>query len=321
MQGQADRVTTSAPDRPSSAATTIGVGSAHAWLLATRPKTLLVGVTPILLGAAAALHHGSGVNWLAVLAALFGAVMIQIGANLANDVFDHEKGADTEERIGPLRVTQAGLLTPRQVRGGMVACFAAAFLVGIYLTAIAGWPIVVIGLASIASGIAYTGGPYPLGYNGLGDIFVMLFFGPVAVCGTMFVACGVFTPVSLVASLACGALATAVLAVNNVRDVFTDTKTGKRTLAVRFGRRFGVFEYAALVAIAEAVPVVLVVGFGVHYAALAALFTAPLGIKLAVTLAKNRDGAILNAALADTAKLLLVHGVLLSVGIALAGRS
>ncbi len=317
MDWQAEPVVTSTPGNPSRAATDIGVGSAQAWLLATRPKTLLVGVTPILLGAASAIHRADGVNWLAVFAALVGAVMIQIGANLANDVFDHEKGADTEERIGPLRVTQAGLLTPRQVRGGMVACFAAAFLVGIYLTAIAGWPIVVIGIASIASGVAYTGGPYPLGYNGLGDIFVMFFFGPVAVCGTMFVACGAFTPVSLVASFACGALATAVLAVNNVRDVFTDTKTGKRTLAVRFGRQFGVVEYAALVAIAELVPVVLVFGFGVHYAALAALLTLPLGIKLAITVAKNRDGAILNAALANTAKLLLIHGVLLSIGIAL----
>ena len=299
-------------------------GSFGAWILATRPKTLLVGLTPVLLGAASAYELRRDeidtpwpIQWLAIVAALVGAILIQIGTNLANDVFDHEKGADTEERIGPLRVTQAGLLTPTQVRGGMIACFAAAFLVGVYLTFVAGWPVVVIGLASIASGIAYTGGPYPLGYNGLGDVFVAFFFGPVAVCGTCYVATHAFTPVSLVASFECGALATAVLAVNNVRDVFTDTKSGKRTLAVRFGRKFGVAEYAVCIAIAELVPVALVLFFGIHPAALSGLVTLPFAVKLVTTLAKNTDGEILNGTLASTAKLLLIHGILLSIGIAL----
>ncbi|MEO7110640.1 MAG: 1,4-dihydroxy-2-naphthoate octaprenyltransferase, partial [Polyangiaceae bacterium] len=169
----------------------IAVGSARAWILATRPQTLLVGAVPVMLGAAAAQRLGA-VRWIAVIAALFGSILIQIGTNLANDVFDYEKGTDTHERIGPLRVTQAGLLSARSVRTGMIISFALAALTGVYLTMIGGLPIIIIGLASIASGIAYTGGPYPLGYHGLGDIFVMVFFGPAAFCGTTFVASGRF---------------------------------------------------------------------------------------------------------------------------------
>jgi 1,4-dihydroxy-2-naphthoate octaprenyltransferase len=304
--------------------TEIGVGSARAWILATRPQTLLVGAVPVMLGAAAALRLGA-VRWSAVIAALFGSILIQIGTNLANDVFDYEKGTDTHERIGPLRVTQAGLLSARQVRTGMIISFALAALTGVYLTMIGGLPIVIIGLASIASGVAYTGGPYPLGYHGLGDIFVMVFFGPVAVCGTTLVASegasGRLDAVAFIASLAAGALATGVLVVNNVRDIETDVKTNKRTLAVRFGRSFGVGEYAVLVAVAMIVPIVLVFGFGVHIAALASLVTLPFAVKLVMTLNRERAGDILNRTLANTAKLLLAYGVLLSVGIALSARS
>ena len=161
------------------------------WLLATRPATLTVAVSPVLVGAAAAWRsHPGAVRFDAVLAALLGAVFIQIGTNLANDVFDYEKGADTAERLGPVRVTQSGLLKPRQVRVGMVVSFALATAAGAWLAHLCGWPVVAIGVASIASGIAYTGGPYPLGYNGLGDVFVFVFFGLVAVCGTAFVAIG-----------------------------------------------------------------------------------------------------------------------------------
>ncbi len=298
----------------------IGVGSARAWILATRPQTLLVGAVPVLLGAAAAARLGV-VRWNAVIGAFFGSILIQIGTNLANDVFDYEKGTDTHERIGPLRVTQAGLLSARQVRSGMIASFALAALFGSYLVSIGGLPIVVIGLASIASGIAYTGGPYPLGYHGLGDFFVLVFFGPVAVCGTSFVASGRFDTVAFVASLSAGALATAVLVVNNVRDIETDVKTNKRTLPVRFGRSFGVAEYAALIVVAMIVPFVLVFGFSVHLFALASLVTLPVALRLLMTLHRERAGEILNRTLASTAKLLLVHGVLLSIGIALSAHS
>jgi 1,4-dihydroxy-2-naphthoate octaprenyltransferase len=298
----------------------IGVGSLRAWILATRPQTLLVGAAPVLLGASAAVRLGA-VRWSAVIAALFGSILIQIGTNLANDVFDYEKGTDTHERIGPLRVTQAGLLSAKQVRFGMIVSFALAAFVGGYLVMLGGVPIVIIGLASIASGVAYTGGPYPLGYHGLGDIFVLVFFGPVAVCGTTYVAAGHVDAVSFVAAIAAGALATGVLVVNNVRDIEGDALTNKRTLAVRFGRGFGVAEYAALLLIAEIIPIVLVFGFGVHVLALAALITLPWAVKLIVTLNAHREGDILNRTLANTAKLLLVHGVLLSIGVALSAHS
>ena len=202
----------------------------------------------------------------------------------------------------------------------MITAFAFATLAGAYLVAVGGLPIVLIGLASIASGIAYTGGPYPLGYHGLGDLFVMIFFGPVAVCGTMLVAHGSVDAVAFVASLAAGAIATAVLVVNNVRDITTDAKTNKRTLAVRLGRGFGVVEYGVLLAVAEMVPICLVFGFHVHPFALASLVTLPLAILLVRTLHRERAGEILNRALASTARLLLIHGGLLSLGLALGAR-
>lgn len=296
----------------------VAPGSARAWLLATRPATLLVGLVPVLVGSAIA-HAAGQFKPLPALAALWGAIFIQIGTNLANDVFDYEKGADTEARLGPVRVTQAGLLRPKQVYGGMVASFLLALLAGIYLTAVAGWPIVAIGLVSIASGIAYTGGPYPLGYNGLGDIFVFVFFGPVAVAGTVFVQAGVIPPAAWLASIPVGALATAVLVVNNVRDHETDVVAGKRTLAVRFGRGFGVAEYVALLVLSYATPLALV-GLGLATTwSLLPLLTAPLGVRLARTLAAERSGPALNLCLAGTARLLFFFGVLLTVGLALRG--
>jgi len=300
----------------------VGAGSPRAWVLATRPHTLPVGVVPVVLGAVAALRLGT-VRMGAVLAALAGAMLIQIGTNLANDVFDHEKGADTPDRIGPTRVTQAGLLTARQVRTAMVASFGLAVAVGVYLTWVAGPIIVAIGIASIAAGIAYTGGPYPLGYHGLGDIFVLAFFGPVAVCGTAFVACGRVDAFAVVAGIATGSLATAVLVVNNVRDVNTDRVANKRTLAVRWGRAFGVAEYACLLAAAEILPVALVLAGLAHPAAAATLVTVPWAVKLVGTLRSSSDGPTLNRCLANTARLLLVHGIIFAVGSAwpsLAGR-
>ncbi len=290
-------------------------GSLKVWLLATRPATLLVGAVPVLIGAAIAWSAGSFRAGPA-LAALWGAVFIQIGTNLANDVFDYEKGADTEARLGPTRVTQAGLLTPRQVYGGMIASFALAMAAGSYLVAVAGWPIVAIGLVSIASGIAYTGGPYPLGYNGLGDIFVFLFFGFVAVGGTVFVQAGTVPPLALWAALPVGALATAVLAVNNVRDHETDVVAGKRTLVVRFGRSFGVAEYGGLLLLAYLTPfVIAALGLASRWVLLP-LLTVPLAIPLLRTVIQERRGPELNACLAGTARLLALHGILFTIGIA-----
>jgi 1,4-dihydroxy-2-naphthoate octaprenyltransferase len=197
----------------------------------------------------------------------------------------------------------------------MVIAIALAFAAGVYLTAVAGWPIVVIGLCSIAAGVAYTGGPYPLGYHGLGDLFVMIFFGFVAVCGTVFVQTGAVPPLAWLAAVPVGSIATAVLVVNNVRDRETDVKAGKRTLAVRLGRRAGVAEYAALLALAYAAPLVTVLALGRSPWALLPLVTLPLGLRLLRTLATT-EGRPLNACLAGTAKLLLFHGALFAAGLA-----
>ncbi|MFO0602774.1 MAG: 1,4-dihydroxy-2-naphthoate polyprenyltransferase [Polyangiales bacterium] len=294
-------------DRPSRAAI---------WVMACRPATLTAAVVPVLVGAAVAWRAAgaAGVRWGALTAALLGAVFIQIGTNLANDVFDHEKGADTAERLGPTRVTQAGLLTAAEVRRGMVVAFGLAVAAGAYLVAVGGPVIVAIGLASIASGIAYTGGPYPLGYNGLGDVFVFVFFGLVAVCGTAFVATGALPMLAWLAAVPVGALATAVLVVNNVRDRSTDVRAGKRTLVVRFGRAFGVAEYAGLWLLAAGATAGMAAWLRTPWVLLP-LVTLPLGAKLARTVA-TVEGAPLNATLAATAKALLAFGSLLAVGLA-----
>ena len=290
-------------------------GSMRSWIMAARPATLAAAFVPVAVGSACALDV-QGFRAAPAAAALFGAVMIQIGTNLANDVFDHEKGADTEERVGPTRVVQAGLLPAARVRWAMVLCFALAALAGVYLTWVAGWPVVVIGVASIASGIAYTGGPFPLGYHGLGEVFVLAFFGFVAVCGTAFVQAGFVPPLAWWSASSVGALATAILVVNNVRDRDTDAKAGKRTLAVRLGRRAGIAEYVGLVAASYVIPIVLAATRSAGPWILLPLLTLPLGVILVRRL-KGREGSALNAVLAGTAKLMLLHGVLLAVGIVL----
>ncbi len=291
-------------------------GSARAWLLATRPATLSAAAVPVAVGSAVAAHAG-GFQAGPALAALLGASFIQIGTNFANDVFDFEQGADTEERLGPTRATQAGLLTPRAMRLGMVVSFALATLAGIYLTWVAGWPVVAIGVASVISGIAYTGGPYPLGYHGLGDAFVMLFFGFVAVCGTVFVQMGEIPTLGWWASLPVGSLATAILVVNNVRDRDTDERAGKRTLAVRLGRRAGVAEYLALVLAAYATPpLVLALGL-TGPAVLLPLLSLPLAASQARVMVTSTDGPTLNRCLQRTAQLLLGFGLLFALGVLL----
>lgn len=297
--------------------TTVVPGSLRAWILAARPQTLSAAFVPVAVGTAVA-HVAGGVAWGPALAALLGAFLLQIGTNFANDVFDHEKGADTEARLGPTRAAASGLLTPRALYVGMVVAFGLALAVGAYLIAIAGWPIVVIGVASILSGIAYTGGPYPLGYHGLGDIFVMIFFGFVAVCGTTFVQLGTVPRDAWIASVPVGALATAILVVNNVRDRVTDVHAGKRTLAVRLGRRAGELEYLGLLIAAYAAPIALAVLHASPWP-LSPLVTLPLAVRRFSEL-RRLEGAPLNATLAGTAKLLLLHGVLLAAGLAIVER-
>lgn len=293
----------------------VSPGSFKAWVLACRPPTLTAAVSPVAVGTACA-HAVGGFRAGPAAAALVGAVLLQIGSNLANDVFDFEKGADTDERLGPLRAAQAGLLTPKALRTGMVVAFALAVLVGVYLTGVAGPTIVVIGLASITSAIAYTGGPYPLGYHGLGDVFVMLFFGFVAVCGTAFVQVGHVPALAWIAAVPVGALCTAILVVNNVRDRETDVKAGKRTLPVRFGRRAGLAEYALLVVLAYVVPIALVATRTTSIRALLPLLSAPIALRL-VRRVTSDTGRALNDSLVLTAKLLFFHAALFAAGIAL----
>ncbi|MEO0326805.1 MAG: 1,4-dihydroxy-2-naphthoate polyprenyltransferase [Myxococcota bacterium] len=292
-------------------------GSVGAWVLAARPKTLPAAFAPVAVGTAVA-HVTGGVAWGPALAALAGAFLLQIGSNLANDVFDYEKGADTETRLGPPRAAQLGLLSPGALKRGMGVVFALALAVGVYLTWVAGPVIVALGLASIASAIAYTGGPFPLGYHGLGDLFVMVFFGFVAVVGTVFVQTGAAPALAFLAAAPVGATITAILVVNNLRDREEDALTGKRTLAVRLGRGGALGEYALLLGLAYGVPLALALSGTLGPSVLLPWLSAPLAFRLFQRL-RALSGAPLNAVLVGTAKLVSVHGVLFALGIALGG--
>ncbi len=291
-------------------------GSVGAWVLAARPATLPVAVAPVVVGAVVASSVGA-VRWGAVAAAMAGALLIQIGTNFANDVFDHDKGADDERRLGPPRAVQKGLLTARAVRWGMAVAFLCAALFGVWLAVVGGPVIIAIGVLSVLSGIAYTGGPYPLGYNGLGDLFVLVFFGPVAVVGTTWVAVGAAPPAAWLASVPIGALAAAVLAVNNVRDRAGDTRAGKRTLVVRYGRAFGVAEHYLMNAVAAAVPVVGWVLGLFPAATLAAIATTSFGFACSHRLATWEEGPRMNALLAGSAKVLLAYALVFAIGFAI----
>lgn len=286
------------------------------WILAARPKTLPASVAPVLVGTGLAIADGV-FAWLPAFAALLGALLLQIGSNLANDYFDHFKGADTADRLGPVRVTSAGLLTPRQVRTGMIVVFGLAALVGLYLIYAGGWPILAAGAAAILAALAYSGGPLPYGYYGLGEVFTFLFFGVVAVCGTYWVQALALTWPVLLASVSIGCLITAILVVNNYRDIETDRRAGKRTLAVLLGRRGTRLEYLGLLAVAYLIPVVLLLVERRSGWVLLPLLTLPLAVRTAQTLARAHDGPTLNKMLAETARLSLIFGVLFALGLAL----
>lgn len=285
----------------------------QAWSLGARPKTLPAAAAPVIVGTAVAFSEGVFQAGPAA-AALLAALLIQIGTNLANDVFDFKKGADTGERLGPMRVTQAGLLTPEQVTVGMGVTFGLAALLGVYLVIVGGWPILVVGLLSILAGIAYTGGPFPLGYNGLGDLFVFIFFGLAAVCGTYYVQAGFVSPAAFWAALPMGLLATAILVVNNLRDIETDRRAGKRTLAVRLGAKGARGEYLLLLIIAYLAPLVAWLSGVMSVGAVAVWLSIPLTRPLMRAVYHDR-GRALNKTLAGTARLELIYALLLSVGL------
>lgn len=285
----------------------------QAWILAARPKTLPAVTAAVVAGCGAALAEGVFRPLLA-LAALGIGLLLQIGANLANDYFDYFKGADTPERLGPLRVTASGLLTPAQVRQGMIVVFGTAGLLGAGLALSAGWPALLAGVAAILAAIVYSGGPRPYGYHGLGDLAVFIFFGPVAVCGTHFVQAGRLSWLALAASLPMGFLITALLVVNNLRDIPTDRAAGKRTLAVLLGRRGAIAEYLALLAGAYLVPSAMIALGLASGRVLYAWLTLPYAYRQ-VRIVLAEEGRSLNQALAGTSQLALYYAVLFSVGI------
>lgn len=285
------------------------------WWLAARPKTLPAAATPVLVGSACAVA-ARGFSLGPALGALVGALLLQIAANFANDVFDFEKGADTAARLGPVRAVQAGWISARAMRWALVLVFVLVLAVGVYLVSVAGPLLIVIGLASIAGALAYTAGPYPLGYHGLGDVAVFAFFGIVAVTGTTFVQLGQVTELAWASSVAVGSLATAILVVNNVRDAATDVLAHKRTLAVRFGIGFAVAEYHLLLGLAYALPLWFLWRGQLTLWALLPWLSLPLALDLSRRI-RRETGAALNRVLAHTARLLLCFGVLLGVSLVL----
>lgn len=307
-----------------------GVSRARAWVIAARPQTLPAAAAPVVVGTAVALDRGLFAPLPAAFA-LLGAALIQVGTNLANDYFDAVQGADTEAREGFTRVTAAGLIAPEAVRRATALVFGLAVLSGTYLVYVGGLPILVVGVTSVAAGVAYTGGPYPLGYHGLGDVFVFVFFGLVAVVGTVYVQAaavlaaplavtpppGTVLPEAVVAALPVAALSTNILVVNNVRDREEDARTGKRTLAVRFGYRFTRAQFVALLGLAYAVPPAMVATGLAGLTVLLPLVTLPLAGVVARTVLTRTDGRHLNPALERTGQLLALYAVLLAVGVVL----
>ncbi len=287
-------------------------GSVAVWLAAARPRTLAASVAPVLIGTAMAFGDGA-LHGPAALTAFVCAVLIQVATNLANDLFDFEKGADTESRLGPMRVTQAGLVSPGTMRRGIAAVLALTVMCGLYLVWRGGWPVLLIGLVSIAAGMLYTGGPRPLGYMGLGDLLVLVFFGPVAVAGTYYVQALTVTPAVIAAGLGPGLISVAMLAVNNLRDTEEDRRAGKKTLAVRFGRNFARAEYISAVVAACLLPLLLHLASDGHPWSLAGCLTLFAALPVFRRLLAC-EGAALNPVLARTAGLLVIYSALFSIG-------
>ncbi|MBN2848876.1 MAG: 1,4-dihydroxy-2-naphthoate polyprenyltransferase [Coriobacteriia bacterium] len=288
----------------------------HTWLLAIRPKTLPAAASSVIAGTALAWYDG-GFSLGPALAALAVALLLQIGSNLANDVYDDERGADTADRLGPTRVTHTGLLTRAQVKAGMKVVLGLAFVLGLYLAWVRGPLVLLIGVAAMIAAVAYTGGPYPLGYHGLGEVFVFLFFGLTAVVGTYWVQTGATTPLVWLMAVAPGLIITAILVVNNLRDIEQDRVAGKRTVAVRVGVAATRAEYAICMAGAYLVVTGAVVAGALPASTLAVALSAPLAWR-ATRVVYRQTGRPLNGALAMTGQVALVFSVLFALGLALA---
>ena len=282
-------------------------------MLAIRPRTLPAAAAGIVMGAALAWRDGF-FRLDASLVCLFTALLLQIGSNLANDVFEFERGTDTAERLGPTRVTQAGMLTPRQVKAGMAVVFGLSAVLGLYLAWLGGWVIIVMGIAAILSAIAYTGGPFPLGYHGLGDIFVFIFFGLASVAGTYYIQAGAVTPAVWLMTVPPGLIVTAILVVNNLRDLDHDRKAGKHTLAVRLGEEGTKIQYIACMAIAY-LALIPTIGLNlIPWTTLLAWLSLPLAVQ-ATKVVLTQKGRPLNMVLAETGQTALAFSLLFWVGL------
>jgi 1,4-dihydroxy-2-naphthoate octaprenyltransferase len=283
------------------------------WIDSARPKTLFAAVGPVMIGAAMAFSDGD-IHVITLIVTLITAVLIQIGTNFANDYYDFVKGADTSQRTGPTRATQAGLVTPAKMKKAFITTFGLTLLLGAYLVLKGGTPILIIGIASVLCGILYTAGPLPIGYIGLGDLFVLIFFGPVAVGGTYYLQTKAINANVLIAGLAPGLIASAILTVNNLRDFATDKIAGKKTLVVRFGLRFGLTEYLFCVIGACLVPVYLCISSGSHFYSLLAFLTLIAAWGPIKTVCSKPTAQALNEVLAQTARLLIIFSLLFSIG-------
>jgi len=285
----------------------------RAWWLAIRPRTLPAAASGVTMGSALAWHDGS-FQLFPAFAALMVALLLQIASNVANDVFDFERGADTPDRLGPLRVTQAGMLTPAQVKIGLGIIIGLAVVFGLYLATLRGWTVILLGAAAIISAVAYTGGPYPLGYHGLGDVFVFIFFGVAAVAGTYYVQAGSVSAAAWWMSVPIGLIVTAILVVNNLRDIDSDRKAGKHTLAVRLGERGTKIEYILCMGFAYLLVPLLVLMKIIPVGGLLAWISLPIAIRtLRVVL--TQQGRPLNAALAGTGQTAFLFSLFFWVGL------
>jgi 1,4-dihydroxy-2-naphthoate octaprenyltransferase len=291
------------------------ISKIESWLLASRPKTLPAAVMPVFVGTSIAIHDGL-FNPIAAIVALLCSLLIQIGTNFVNDLHDYLRGSDKKDRLGPVRVLVSGLISENEMRIGIAVVFSTAFILGMYLVYLAGWFIFIIGVLSLIAGYAYTAGPYPLAYNGLGDIFVFIFFGFVGTIGTYYVQAQEITMLVFWSSIPVGTLITNILVVNNYRDLEEDKIAGKNTLAVKFGGTFAKMQYLIFMILSYAILLLVYFTYKQSIYVFLPLLTVPIAIKL-VSMIFKLSGKDLNSTLALTAKLSAVYGILFAVGILL----
>jgi 1,4-dihydroxy-2-naphthoate octaprenyltransferase len=283
------------------------------WLNSTRPRTLPAAAAPVVIGLALAFYD-SKINWLYAVFTLIAALLIQIGTNLANDYFDFVKGTDTEKRVGPVRLIQAGFVKKNEMLAAFITAFAIACVFGIFLVIRGGYPVLAIGIFAVISGILYTAGPAPLGYIGLGDVFVFIFFGIISVMGTYYLQVLKINTLVFTASLAPGFLSIAILTANNIRDIKTDKESSKKTLIVRFGYTFGIIEYLFCIIAANLIPLILVLITKSHYWCLISVLSIIIAVKPAKIIISRPDPESLIPVLGMTGQILLIYSILFSIG-------